>query len=257
MTDSTGAIVAVVVSTLLLLALLGVSVLLLVIVHNRRTRHRAELAELHLQREQEVIRAEREATEHTMGDIGRELHDNVGQLLTLGQMGIAAVIDQGGADPRLHASMATIDEGIEEVRRLGRSLNSDTWQHRTLEDAISTEASRIERIAQVRVHLRRQGDTAVLKPEAKTILYRAFQEITSNALRHAKADRIDIGLDAGPPFHVTIKDNGRGFSATDGTGSGLANVRRRCALIGFTANMESTPGNGCTWTITENTPHAT
>ena len=244
-------------ATLLLSLLVGFILLTLVLNHNRRTRHRAELAELHLQREQEVIRAEREATEQVLGEIGRELHDNVGQLLTLGQMGIASVIDDGAADPRLQASMATIDEGIEEVRRLGRSLNSDTWQNRSLEDAISTEASRIERIAQVRVHLRRQGGTAVLKAEAKTILYRAFQEITSNALRHAKADRIDIDIDAGLPFRLVIKDNGRGFSAVEGTGSGLSNVRRRCALIGFTADLETSPGNGCTWTITETASHAT
>ena len=247
---------AIIISTLMLLLFIGLVVLLLVINNNRRNRHRAEIAELRATRDRAVMEAEREATGQALGEVGRELHDNVGQLLTLAQMGVADVVE-GGGDVRLTAAMAALDEGIEEVRRLGRSLNTDRWRDRSFADAVSAEASRIERIARVQVPLVLLGRVPELEPDAKTILFRVFQEITTNALKHAHAHSIAITLDGGPPFAMRIRDDGRGFSdAGTSAGAGLANIRRRCSLIGFTADLHTSPGDGCTWTIQRSTDHA-
>ena len=72
MADSSRFIFAVVVATILVLAMVGVMGLLMVVNTNRRHRHRADLAEADLRREREVLRAEREATEHTLVEVGRE-----------------------------------------------------------------------------------------------------------------------------------------------------------------------------------------
>jgi len=248
----------IIIAFLMMLMLIGTMVLLMVKYSNRRIRHRAELAELHLQRDQEVMAAEREATQHTLREVGRELHDNVGQLLTVAQMGLNTVLEEAAPDPRLAASRDALDQGVEEVRRLGHSLNSDLWQQRSLADAISAEAERVERVGRVAAHVIVKGPIPELSPDTCTILFRVFQEVVNNALKHSGADTITITLSGTPTFRLTIADNGKGFDHehTNGNG-GLVNIQRRCALVGFSAQCATAPGAGCTWTLEPDQTHGT
>lgn len=240
----------IVIGTLVVVFFIGVSVLLLVTVHARRIRHRAELAEAERHRQQEVMRAEREATQQTLREVGRELHDNVAQVLSVAQMGMNNVLNAPAADSRLVAARDALDRGIEEVRRLGHDLNSDRWQQRSLVDAISADAERIERVGRVRAHVQVLGTPAPLAADTSIILYRAYQEVVHNALKHSGADTLTITLDGSQGLVLTISDNGRGFDA-DGLHSngGLLGIRKRCALVGYTAQCTSRPGLGCTWTL--------
>ena len=244
-----------VVGTSTILLFLGFVVILMVINNSRHIRHRAELAELHAAREREVIRAEREATQQTLREIGRELHDNVGQLLTVAQLGMNTALDER-ADARLAAARDALDQGIEEVRRLGHDLNSDLWQHRSLVDAISTEAERLERVGRVSAHVVVKGTPPALPPDKSTILYRVFQEVVNNALKHSGADTITIVVESGPPLAITITDNGSGFdTAHVDTHAGLMTIGKRCALIGFEATCDTAPGRGCTWHLQQHPTH--
>lgn len=237
-----------IVATVALLALIGIMGVLLVVNTSRRHRHRAELAEVHLAHEREVRAAEREATEQTLREVGRELHDNVGQLLSVASMGLSSAIESTASGPRLAATRDALNRGIEEVRRLGRDLNSDLWQQRSLADAISAEAQRIERVLRVKAHVLVKGELPEFSPDRSTILFRIFQETVNNALKHSGADTLTITLQAAPRFKLIVSDNGKGFDPerTNANG-GLVNIRKRCALIGFTARCTSAPGNGCTW----------
>lgn len=247
-------------STVLIVAL-GAAILLvmclfmgflLVLNNTRRIRHRAELAEADLRREGEVMKAEREATEHTLNEIGRELHDSVGQLLTVAQMGFVKWLDPAQLNEALVATaMSALDEGIEEVRRLGRSLNSDLWQERALVDALEAEAVRIERLGRGRVLLMVEGDPADPSAAVKTVLFRTFQEVMNNALKHSRADTLEITVSGTRLPTLRIADNGLGFDATTAkNGGGLMNIRKRCTLIGYQALLETEPGKGCIWTLT-------
>ena len=250
---------AAIVSTLVLLLITGVAVLLLVTIHTRRTRHRAELAEVKLTHEREVMDAEREAQRQTLQEVGRELHDNLGQLLTVVQMGLYAELEEG-KQKRVQEAVNTLEVSIEEVRRMGRSLNSDMWESRSITEAITAEAERIERMGLAKVHLQLQGEPPDLSPDAKTILFRVFEEVVNNALKHARADTIDVSLHDGAHPTLTITDNGQGFLRTPDLsrgeggarleGSGLVNIKRRCELIGFNAELHTAPGQGTTWRIT-------
>ena len=242
---------AILVTILLLLLLLGSVVLLMILVHNRRQRHRAELAEVKLNHDREVMDAEREAQRQTLQEVGRELHDNLGQLLTVVQMGLYAELEDDGKKQRIHEAVNTLEVSIEEVRRMGRSLNSDMWENRSFTEAVTAEAERIERMGLAKVHLQLTGEPPDLTPDAKTILFRVFQEVVNNALKHARADTIDVSLHDGGTPSLTITDNGTGFSEEAmKTGSGTVNIRRRCEMIGFRAELHTAPGQGTTWRIT-------
>ncbi|MCB9183386.1 MAG: hypothetical protein H6591_05665 [Flavobacteriales bacterium] len=244
-------VVVAVCAMLLVIALLTIA---LVANNNRRMRHRAELAEAERVRETEVARAEREAVQHTLRELGRELHDNVAQLLTVAQLGANNLLEER-PEPRLAAMRDALDQGVEELRRLAHGLDADLWSRRSLTDAIVAEAERIERVGRVRAHVVKAGAPLVLDADTSTILFRVFQEVVNNALKHSGADTLTLVLDGGPPATLTISDNGRGFDATRERGQGgLSAIRRRCALIGFEASCSSAPGNGCTWTLIQS-PH--
>ena len=255
MTATTDMQWAILVTTLVVLALASFMVMLLILSTTRRLRHRAELAELHMQREKEVMAAEREATRQTLREVGQELHDNVEQLLTVAQMGLNTALDEE-PNARLGAARDALDQGVEEVRRLAHGLDSELWRKRSFVDAISHEAERIERVGRVHVHVLVKGAAPTLEAETSTLLFRVFQEVMNNALKHSGASTIDISVQCGPPFSLTITDNGRGFAAegTEGNG-GLHNIRHRCALVGYEAHCTSAPGEGCSWTIQQRTAH--
>jgi two-component system, NarL family, sensor kinase len=248
--DNTERIVlGVIIGTVLLLSLIVFVAMLLVVNTSRRHRHRAELARLQLLRDHEVMRAEREAVRHTLDEVGRDLHDNVGQLFTVVQMGLERMSAEPGADPRSVTMRDTVEQGIGELRRLGRSLNMDLWKERSLEEAIEAEAARLWQVAGIRTVVRLH-DPPVLPADEKTILFRVFQEVLSNAARHAQASLIEIGLHGGDAIELTIRDNGRGFDPENTPGNGgLVNIRRRCELIGFDARCISSAGGGCEWRL--------
>ncbi len=250
-------VLAVAVATLAFVGLIVTLVTLMVLNNTRRIRHRAELAELQQQKDEAVMEAEREATQHTLRELGRELHDNVGQLLAVAQMGVNTVLEEGPENPRLSAARDALEQGTDEVRRLGHDLNSDLWQQRSLVDAISAEAERLERVARVQVHLLVHGTPPVLEPGTSTVLFRVFQVIITNALKHSGADVIDIAVSGDPQFALTITDNGMGFDPERTTAhAGLVNIHKRCALIGFVAQCTTAPGGGCTWHLQPLPEHA-
>lgn len=240
----------VVATTLLILGICAVVVVLLVMDNTRRIRYRAELAELKQERDRAVMDAEREAMQHALRELGRELHDNVGQLLAVAQMGLHTALDERPGDQVLDAACGALAQGMEEVRRLGHDLNSDLWSDRTLIDAISAEAERLERVSRVQVHLQQEGRPLAPAPDISTVLYRVFQVILANALKHSGADRIDIHLSTIQGLELRITDNGMGFDpAQVQAHAGMVNIHKRCALIGYAAQCTTAPGGGCTWHI--------
>lgn len=251
-------VVILVISGAILLLVCLFAGFLLVVNNTRRIRHRAELAEAQRLRDQEVMRAEREATQQTLREVGRELHDNVAQLLSVAQLGIGNVLHTAEPDARLAAALDALDRGVEEVRRLGHDLNSDRWQHRSLVDAISAEAERLERVGRLHAHVTVQVTHPPLPAGTSIVLFRAFQEVVNNALKHSGADTLHFTVAGAPLPTITIRDNGRGFdTAAHQSPGGLNGVKHRCALVDYAATCVSAPGQGCTWTFTPRTDHGT
>lgn len=245
----------VIVSTLVIASMVGFVVLLMVLNTNRRLRHRAELAEVERTRRAEVADAELEAVRQTLHDVGRELHDNIGQLLVVAQMGVYTLMEDK-PDPRLNEVSEMLTRSMDEMRRLAHSLDASIWERRPLVDAIGTEAQRLERVGRLRAHVIHAGQPFTIDPDTGIILFRVFQEVVSNVLKHSGADLLTITLNGDSPISITIADNGRGFDAANTVGNaGLFAIRRRCALIGFDARCTSTRDNGCTWTLTQNPTH--
>lgn len=246
--ENSSIVFAVVVGTLLLLVMVGIMGMLMVVNTNRRHK----LAEAELRRESEILKAEREATEQTLSEVGRELHDNIGQLLTVAQMGLLNELEPVlPTNATLSTAIGALKESITEVRRLGRSLNHEHWNERRLADALRNDTERINRLG--RVHATFVLEDAPSDPtgHTKIILFRTYQEVINNALKYSNADTLTIMLSGSERTTLTITDNGKGFDPSAiKKGSGLLNIKHRCALIGYDANLLTTIGNGCRWIFT-------
>lgn len=243
-------IITAVVATLTLALLIVAAVLLLVTSSNRRNRHRAELAELIAKQDRELLEKERETIKQTLREVARELHDNLGQLITVAQVGVKNVL-QGVIDIKgLIPVRDALEQGITEVRRLGHDINSDLWESRTLIKAITAEAERIEQLSKLKVIVSVIGIPQDPTPGSKTILFRIFQEIVTNAIKHGKPSEITIVIDGASGLRLTISDNGQGFEKVNvRTNAGLTNIHKRCAMIGFHAICTTSPGAGCRWQL--------
>jgi signal transduction histidine kinase len=230
---------------LLLLVFASVVVVLMVMQRDRRNRHRAELAELQVNHAEEVRRVEQEMMRETLSEVGRELHDNIGQLLTIVRLGLHAIARNTTDGERAARVKGDLDSIIAEVRRLSKSLNTDRFAQRSLGQVIAEECQRVQLHTNVQVHFHQAGDEQPLAADSKLILFRLFQEALNNALKHAQATSINVYLQQQPAPAITVRDDGRGFDpAHNGNGQGLANLQRRAALIGHRCSLRTAPGKG-------------
>ncbi len=239
----------IVVSTVVLLALIGVSVLLMVVNSKRRHQHRSELEQLRLQLAREMAAAQLESAQQTMNTVGRELHDHIGQYFSGLKYLVSQAREELPASPHLINSQVMIDEGLSELRRVSHSLNTELWAKRSFCDAVKQDAARMKSMFGMVIEAEEtEGDA--LSADETMMLYRVFQETMNNARVHGKAMRMHVRVERTAPVRITIRDNGSGFDpATVQENAGLKNIRKRCAMIGFDAVCTSAPREGCTWVL--------
>lgn len=235
----------VILSGLGMLLLIGLTVVLFIVVHGRRLRHRAQVVEMQLKHAGEIHEVQQEVERQTLKEIGQELHDDVGHSLLALRMDLNNLLSTRNADPVMVGMKNTLDQAITELRRLSHTLIDGRQRERPILQALAEECARLNRPGTLSVSFIADGDEPHLDPDQKVVLYRIFQEAMSNALKHARADRIDVSLMNGGQVRLRIQDNGVGFSVgTDTDGHGLSNIKRRAELIGFRVHLVSAPGEG-------------
>ncbi len=237
-----------IVASLTLFLLVTIFITLLVIIQNRRIKNKLHLKELEDEFVLELSKAESEATQNTMQEIGRELHDNVGQILAASQIGLMNLFGADFENNEVQRELvATLEHGINEVNRIGRSLNKDFWNSQSLFDSIGAESGRLERLGHLVVHVNQSGENDALESSERTILYRVFQEVIHNILKHSESKMINIELRS-DPFFMEISDSGVGFDVSKAEGgSGIVNIHKRCQLINVHSELTSSEDSGTVW----------
>lgn len=194
--------------------------------------------------EEELTKTQLEIQEQTLKNIGRELHDNVGQMLAYASMQLNALsatvndqVKKGVEDVR-----ELVSDSITEVRALSKSLNSDVSLTLGLEASLKNEVERLNRLKSPKALLKIDGEPIELKNKKDEIfIFRIVQEFISNTLKYADADVLAITLN----YHknalsITISDDGEGFDMKSiEQGSGLINMQSRAKLINATCIITS------------------
>ena len=204
----------------------------------------------------ELLRRLGTAQEDERRRIARNLHDQMGQLLTALGLGLKALDnatpDPSPARPHLARLRELTDRIGREFHQLALDLRPTALDDLGLQTALANYAEAWAERSGVEVDFESAGpDTARLPEAAETALYRVVQEALTNVLRHAGARRVSLVLQWSPrQAVVVVEDDGVGFDAESVTAPagrlGLLGMRERVALVGGTLTIESSPGRGTT-----------
>ncbi|GGG45110.1 sensor histidine kinase [Bizionia arctica] len=199
--------------------------------------------------DEEISKTQTEIQEETLKHVGRELHDNVGQLLAFASMQINMLAGHVKDDlkEKVLDTSNVIKASLQEVRALSKSLNTDVILNAGFEESIQNELNRLKRMKLMEVELICLGKKDVRKNNKDAIiLFRIIQEFMSNTVKYSKAKHLSISLNYTEEKLIIIaKDDGVGFDMeTVKSGAGLINMKARTELIESTFSLTSKPNEG-------------
>jgi signal transduction histidine kinase len=213
-----------------------------------------ENLELQSQFSQTLLQTQLEIQEQTLKNISQEIHDNIGQALSLAKLNlntINALLDES-QQQKIHNSKELVSKAITDLRDLSRSLNTDYVQEMGLVRSIEYELDMIRKTGAIQTEMITEGTVFRLEKHKELILFRIVQEVLNNIIKHAKAGKITVLTRFSPDqFQLIIADDGQGVDLSPlnennhiGFGLGIRNMHNRAKLIGADFSMNSTIGKG-------------
>lgn len=202
-------------------------------------------ARLHQQAEE---RARRLAVGAERERVARDVHDTVARALGSILLHMDA-LELPGGQPRLEAARAAAHAALVETRRSVLGLGPSVLEAHPLDDAVAVELGWVRSTAGIRTDLVVTGERPRLAPGIGSPTLRLVQEALTNAVTHAGAALIRVGVMYGDEdVTVVVEDDGRGFDPADTalrrTGLGLSGIVARADQLGADLRIESTPGWG-------------
>jgi signal transduction histidine kinase len=200
----------------------------------------------------QLLRSQIEVQETTISSLARELHDNVGQLLSTTNMLLGITERKMTEVPDTYTvAQQTLGKAITELRSLSKSLDKEWLSQFDCIDNIRNEIARVNAANELQIHLE-QTDKLPLSADKQIILFRIVQEAMQNSIKHADAKNIYISLgNTDNNIRVQVADDGKGMPQHNHQpGMGLNNMTQRARLLGGHIAWDSNPGHGTTTTIT-------
>jgi signal transduction histidine kinase len=240
--------------TSLFLVLGSIVVFALLFYQKRRFLHRQQLLELQNSTQQELLKTQLETQEVTYRQIGEEIHDNIGQLLSSAKI-LLSITERGMKEvpESLLTATETVGQAIQDLRSLSRSLSKEWLEQFNIVDNLQSEVNRLNSAGIIQMQMELPTGSLAMSAESQIMLFRVVQEAIQNSIKHANATAVLIIVSLpGENIQITIRDNGRGFppETPSGKGLGLKNMRNRTRLLGGTVDWTSSPGNGVEVKIT-------
>ena len=244
-------------STFIILVLVVLVITALFINQKRKFGHKLELTGLRNEYDRELMQTQLEIQSQTFETISRELHDNVGTLLSIAMVHLRSLPEAGNG--RMQEKMVEVEglmnEAMDMLRDISRSLNPENITRDGWQRSFLNELERIDRSRLFSIETSMKGESFVMEDSKQIILFRILQEAMNNIVKHAEATKVvvDISYSAGT-LSITMKDNGKGMnyygSLLPSTGgSGLRNMKARAAMLPAIFDITSERGKGTSVTI--------
>jgi two-component system sensor histidine kinase UhpB len=188
-----------------------------------------------------------DAQENERGMLGRELHDNINQILAAAKMYIGmAKTGKSNTQELLQDGFNLVDNAMEEIRKLSKTLIAPSLGDISLKEALEELVEGINNTGGTYIHLdyKTPGN---IDNKIELMIYRIVQEQLNNIMKYAKAKEADVQLNIeGNKLFLSINDNGVGFDpAAKANGIGMKNIKSRVDFYSGSMNVISAPGNGC------------
>ncbi len=198
-----------------------------------------------------------ETQEQVLNNIAQDLHDDVGQQLTYINFQLENLkLDNDGFKPVLEPLSESVGNLAQSIRGVSHSLSNQLLVQQNIIKAIANEVKRLQKNSKIRFKFSLESDTGKeYSINEKIVIYRIFQEIINNCLKHAKASEIIITINTNPYFKMMVSDNGKGFDSNkikETTKTlGIHNMSNRAAIINYELDIKTKIGEGTTILLTE------
>jgi PAS domain S-box-containing protein len=186
--------------------------------------------------------------------IARELHDELGQALTALRLDIGWLRGKCGslgaqATERVAAALGVVEHSIVSLRRISEDLRPAMLDSLGLAAAVEHHVSEFSQRTGIPCRLNMNRDEFDLESNLATAVFRIVQEALTNVARHSGASEVGIRIEQSESgadgIHLSVSDNGKGFSTTNGKKTfGLLGMRERVTMLGGTLDIDSQPGQG-------------
>jgi len=202
---------------------------------------------------QTLLQTQLEIQEQTLKNISQEIHDNIGQALSLAKLNLNTMppTNDEALQQKILNSKELVSKAITDLRDLSRSLDTDYVQEMGLQRAIEYELEMIRKTGTIETNLIVEGLMFRLQKQNELILFRIVQETLNNILKHANAKSINVNINYSTAFTLIIKDDGKGVDLkplseekNNNFGLGIRNMHSRAKLIGADFSLTSQPGKG-------------
>jgi len=223
------------------------------IFQRRQAQNRQEKASLQAQHQQEILQVQLEIQNQTLQHISGELHDNIGQLLTLVRFQLNMLeVEETITPKQIEEVNEVVGKTIDELRGLSKSLDGDFVKNFGLVESLTHELGRIHNMGKYQTKILVDGEVYRLEGQREIVLFRVVQEILNNILKHAGGKQIQVSLQFTPAhFHLTVLDDGKGFDyeavlgrEMSKSGAGLRNIQRRTEMLGGTCTFKTAQNKG-------------
>lgn len=249
-----------IVIAIVIFLLLAFFILVLVVYYNhRKHKHFLEKQTMQSDFKHELLQTQLEIQEQTLKNISQEIHDNIGQALSLVKLNINTMDYNEPVllQNKINDSKSLITKAIQDLRDLSKSLDTDYVIELGLSRAIEYELEMIKKNGEFQIQFNIKGKPYRLENQQELILFRIVQEALHNIIKHAKATEINVELIfEAELFTLKIEDNGIGFdtSSLDNNnyskfGLGLRNMENRANIINATFKLTSTLDKGTIITL--------
>jgi signal transduction histidine kinase len=238
-----------------LLAFILAAIMFVVQYKNKKRENQAKLEQQQILHQKEILSTEVEIQFQTMQHIGREIHDNVGQQLTLASLYTQHLAYENKApeiNERIKNISEIINESLAELRHLSKSLTDNTIKNANVKDLLIREFAKIEGLKKYKLNLVINLEGLILSYQAKSVIVRVTQEFLQNSMKYADCKTLGINASVvNGRLKIVLTDDGVGFDVSDtkDSGIGLVNMEKRIELIGGSYLLESKKDVGTKLTI--------
>jgi len=190
--------------------------------------------------------------EREKASLARELHDQLGGILTPAKMDVAWLEDRLADDAQYGARVrrlsSLIDQGIDLKRRIIETLRPSLLDHLGIASALQWYVDETCRQHQIDCEVHIDEDVGRFTPDLEIAIYRLVQDCLANTVKHARAKRFELSLQrTGEGLHLEAADDGVGIEdvrKAQGVSYGLANMAHRVRSVRGTFDLQSQPGEG-------------
>ncbi|HMH20792.1 MAG TPA: PAS domain S-box protein [Puia sp.] len=229
-------------------------ILILTIDITEKLRAEAELSKQRDLQQKLITQTSIQVQEREREEIGKELHDNINQILAATKLYLDIAIKGEDDSPEiLLKSFENLNIAMEEIRQLSQSLVAPSLGGVSLDQALLKLIDNLPSSSCLQLNLDTQGYADDIEDEnMKLMFYRIVQVQLNNIIKHASAKMATIHLKKGTDhLELTIKDDGIGFDMKKKSGGiGLRNIKNRVGFYNGAVGIDSEPGKGCTLTVT-------